>query len=101
MKAIEEHGKQLVQSNALIKAFDQDTEKDFKNKKTYLINLLMKSVMKYQNQTKKINHDNLRYLYKGKNIGEKSFNNFDNAFSFINKRQKYNAKAIKMSINQI
>ena len=46
----------------------------------------MKSVMKYQNQTKKINHDNFRYLYKGKNIGEKSFNNFDNAFSFINKR---------------
>ena len=31
--------------------------------------------------SKQINHDNLTYHFKGKNILEKSFNDFDNEFS--------------------
>ena len=35
--------------------------------------------------SEKVNYDNLTYHYKGKDIVEKSFNDFDNAF-FLKKR---------------
>ena len=33
--------------------------------------------------SEKINHDNLAYHYRSKNIAGKIFNNFDNAFIFL------------------
>ena len=50
MKTLEEHRKQLVESNALIRKYEYDTENDSPEiirQKKYLINLLMKDTMKY------------------------------------------------------
>ena len=57
--------------------------------------------------SKKNNYDDLTFHFKGKNIGNKSFKNFDDAFSFFAKIKKYNiiilenAYKIKMNLNQI
>ena len=50
IKAIEEHRKQLSKSNVFAKKYDYDTEKNIPislKQKKYLMNLLMKDVMKY------------------------------------------------------
>ena len=49
IKAAEEHGKQIFESNAIIKKYDYDTEKDSPEllRQKEIVNLSMKGMMKY------------------------------------------------------
>ena len=57
-----------------------------KNKNNKLVDEIRNEIFKL---SEKINNDDLTYLYKSKNIGDKSFNDFDNALSFFLKIKLY------------
>ena len=65
-KALEKHGKQLVESNELVKRILISTKIAYhlKNKKIYLMNLLNKRSSEFWDLEKRINPDNLIYKYK-------------------------------------
>ena len=65
-KALEKHGKQLVESNELVKRILISTKIAYhlKNKKRYLMNLLNKRSSEFWDLEKRINPDNLIYKYK-------------------------------------
>ena len=65
-KALEKHGKQLVESNELVKRILISTKIEYhlKNKKRYLMNLLNKRSSEFWDLEKRINPDNLIYKYK-------------------------------------
>ena len=65
-KALEKHGKQLVESNELVKMILISTKIAYhlKNKKRYLMNLLNKRSSEFWDLEKRINPDNLIYKYK-------------------------------------
>ena len=83
VKAIEEHGKQLLKSNAFIKEYDYDTKKDSRSllKLKEIFNKLIDEkrdiILKLN---KKINFDDLMYNFKDKCMSK--FNDFDNAITF-------------------
>ena len=88
MKTIEEHRKQLAESNALIRKFDYDAENDspkILKQKEIFNNFVDERRDKILKLREKINHYDLTYHSKDKNIHEKSFNSLDNAFSFFKK----------------
>ena len=74
IKAIEEHRKQLAESNALIKKYDFDTEKHrptlLKQKETFnkLIDDRHDEIIEL---SKKINYDDLMYHFKSKYFRKK------------------------------
>ena len=89
MKAIEEHGKGLAESNALIKLrYNYDAnillrkrkQSIFKTKNINFIDEKRGEILKL---SKKINYNDLTYNYKGKKIGDKNLKNFDHAFGFL------------------
>ena len=106
------HGKELVESNALIRKHEYDKKDIFP--KTVSTNIVKqkekinKLVDKRHNQiselSKTIDYDGLMYSFRDKNIRE-SFNGFDDATSWFRKiidgdTMLENEKKIKMSINQ-
>ena len=88
-KAIEEHGKGLAESNALIKLrYNYDANILLRKKKqsifeTKNINFVDEKRGEILKLSKKINYNNLTYDYKGKKIGDKNLKNFDHAFGFL------------------
>ena len=64
-----------------------------KNKNNKLVDEIRNEIFKL---SEKIDNDDLTYLYKGKNIGDKSFNDFDNAFSFFVKIKLYELNKLKV-----
>ena len=108
-KALEEHGKELVESNSLIRKHEYDKEDIFqKTVSTNIVKKINKHVDKRHNQiselSKTIDYDGLMYSFRDKNIRE-SCNGFDDATSLFRKiidgdTMLENEKKINMSINQ-
>ena len=69
IKSIEDHGKQLVESNELIEKdfnISRDSTPQEELKKKYLINLFRERSSEFHNLKKVINPNNLFYIYKMK-----------------------------------
>ena len=86
IKALGEHGKQLLKSSAFIKIHDYDTKKyspEFLRQKEIFNKLVDERRNEILELSEKMNYNNLTYNFKDKNICEKSFNDFDNAISLF------------------
>ena len=103
IKSIEQHGKQLALSNALD---IENNNPSYLKQKEIFNKLVDKRSHKVLKLSRKISYDDLTYYCKGKDIGEKCRNKFDNVFRFPKKIRDINitlekATKIKMCINQI
>ena len=100
MKTIEDHGKQLVESNELIKK-DFDINRDripLEEQKKYLMNLLKKVIGILE---KRINHDNLIYKYKTEGRSPKEFRNYQNPIRLFKNLRDGNTNPKEVLKNQI
>ena len=82
IKEIEYHGKQIIESNELIKK-DFNIDRDgvpLNEQKKYLMNLLKKNLMNLKN---KINPSNLIYKYKSEGRNPKDFSNYQNPIDLL------------------
>ena len=84
IKAIEDQGHVKA-----IKKYDYDNEDSplISNQKKIFNELADERINKITELDKKVNHDNLVYIYKGKN-SDKKFDKYDNALGLINKIKK-------------
>ena len=78
IKALKEHGKQLVESNALIKRNCYDTENKLPLKEEEIYDrIVTENKNEINNLNNKIEYDKLKYHYKSENRTPISFNSFD------------------------
>ena len=103
IKSIEQHGKRLASFNALD---IENNNPSYLEQKEIFNKLVDKRSDKILKLSRKVSYYDLTYYYKGKDIGEKCCNKFNNVFRFPKKIRDVNitlekATKIKMSINQI
>ena len=89
IKAIEDHEKQVVESNKLVKK-DFNIDRDsipFEEQKKIVNELVEKKSYKFQNLKEKNNLNNLMYKYKTERRNPKNFSNYQNSiYLFVNLR---------------
>ena len=74
IKTIEQHGKEIVECNALIKKYDYNTEKDnltILTQKEVLNKLISKKYDEISELSEKTNYDDLTYHFQDKHFVEK------------------------------
>ena len=94
IKAVEKNGKHLVESNLL---FKKDSP-SFLLQKVIFNNLISKRYNQILELSKKNNYDSTYYC-RNKNIADNSFNNFDEALSFLKKIRDGNLTLGKVKEN--
>ena len=101
IKVLEEHGKQLAESNALVKRHDYDTENKLllKEKEIY-DEIAVERKNKINTLKNKIEYDKLKYHFQSENRTPRSFNSFTRFLGLIRKKKDGSSDLEKANENQ-